>query len=155
MLLLETGSAQAEPSLSIDLAAVPADRGLLLRVYGSVASGVSGLPVAGGLDTDGDGFEDYALAAMRASPLGRSGAGQVFLVFGDGRVSGSVDTALRQPRILEIFGDGDSEAAGSEIWMDDVNRRRNRRTPRGSARSQQRRHRSRFSRPTQPAAAVM
>lgn len=120
MLLLSGGVSGAQPALAIDLAEVADDQDLLLRVHGSVGNGALGVPVAGGFDTDGDGFEDYALAAMRASPLGRPGAGQVFLALGDGRVNGAIDSAVPQPRILEILGDGPSEATGSEIWMDDV-----------------------------------
>ncbi len=106
--------------MAVDLAAASADEGVLLRVHGSAGVGSSGVPVAGGFDCDGDGLRDYALAAMRASPLGRSGAGEVHLVFGNGRAGGRLDTAQAQPRILHILGDGTSEATGSEIWMDDV-----------------------------------
>jgi hypothetical protein len=110
----------AQLSGVIDLAAVPTNSDLL-RVHGSVGTGVFGVPVAGGIDCDGDGFTDYAMASMLADPLGRVDAGQVFLVFGDGTVAGTLDTAdPNEPRVLRIFGDGDGEISGSEIWMDDV-----------------------------------
>ncbi len=94
--------------------------GLYRRVLGSVGEGYSGVPVAGGFDMDRDGHKDYALAAMRASPQGRYRAGQVFLVFGDSKAVGLVDTALDDQRVLEIHGDQTQESIGSEIWMGDV-----------------------------------
>jgi hypothetical protein len=116
---LAAGVARAEPVVVVDLAATPT-REDLFRAYGSVGTGATGLPVAGGSDCDGDGLADVALGAMRADVAGRPGAGQVFLIFGDGRVAGEVDTARPSRRILRILGAGPSEAAGSEIWMDDV-----------------------------------
>lgn len=104
----------------IDLAEIPTDTGELLRAYGSVGNGAFGVPVAGGKDCDGDGIADYAFAAMLASPLGRDRAGLIHLVFGDGQTSGTVDTAVAQPRLLEIAGSGKQETAGNEMWMDDV-----------------------------------
>ncbi len=123
--LLVTGlvcasSAADAPALVIDMAALNTSLDGLVRVYGSTGDGSKGVPVAAGSDVDGDGFEDYAFAALQASPLGRSGAGQVFLVFGNGAVEGTMDTAVAHERILSILGDGTKENTGSEIWMDDV-----------------------------------
>ncbi len=50
------------------------------RVWGSPeGNGSFGVPVAAGLDTDGDGNPDYMMAAFQASPQGRFMAGQVYL----------------------------------------------------------------------------
>jgi len=117
---LISSTAPAQPVGILDLAAVGTDDSGLQRVYGSVGTGVSGVPVSGGHDMDGDGNVDYAFAAMRASPLGRSEAGQVFLVFGDGSIDGTVDTASSSPRVLPIIGDQIQENAGTELWMADV-----------------------------------
>lgn len=93
----------------------------LMRVHGrSIGLGNLGVPVAGGKDADGDGHADYAVGYFRASPFGRRGAGEVNLVFGNGVISGTVDTAEIQPRILRIAGDSTQEATGNEIWLDDV-----------------------------------
>ncbi|MFQ5458106.1 MAG: hypothetical protein ACE5FC_06615 [Myxococcota bacterium] len=113
-------AAAAGPSVAIDLASVSTSNGTLRRVYGHTGSGNRGVPVAGGFDCDGDGLPDYAMASMQASPLGRSLAGEVYLVFGDGTIGGALDTAVMQAAILEIIGDGVREMAGSELWMDDV-----------------------------------
>jgi hypothetical protein len=105
---------------SLDLSETTADTGDYRRVLGSVGSGTKGVPVAGGWDIDGDSFVDYALAAMQAAPDGRNLAGQVFLVFGDGSMSGELDTLSNPNSILRIIGDQVQETAGSEIWMGDV-----------------------------------
>jgi len=110
----------AQPVATLDLAAVGTSDSGLQRVHGSVGTGVSGVPVAGGFDVDGDGHRDYAFAAMRADPLGRNEAGQVFLVFGDGSIDGTMDSGVSNPRILPITGDQVQENAGSELWMADV-----------------------------------
>ena len=120
LLTMAVTTAQAQPVATLDLAAVSTEGSGLQRVHGSVGTGVSGVPVAGGFDVDGDGHRDYAFAAMRADPLGRSGAGQVFLVFGDGMINGTLDTGVPDPRILTIIGDQVQENAGSELWMADV-----------------------------------
>jgi len=113
-------SLHAQPIRVTDLADVDPEQGRIERVHGSVGSGAAGVPVAGGLDLDGDGHADTAFAAMQASPIARNSAGQIFVVFGDGSIAGTSDTAQFNPDILEIFGDQIQENAGSEIWIDDV-----------------------------------
>jgi len=111
---------EAQPVGTTKLANITPNDGVYLRLLGSVGEGSSGVPVAGGFDMDKDGKNDYAMAAMKASPQGRFRAGQIFLVFGDNTTTGIVDTALGDPRVLEIHGDQAQENAGSEIWMADV-----------------------------------
>lgn len=111
------GGNAGPPARTLDLSASPAD---VLRVHGSVGTGRSGVPVASGGDVDGDGFVDLGLSAMRASPLGRSEAGTVFLVFGDGTLVGPRDTAVASADVLVVHGAAANENAGSEIWIDDV-----------------------------------
>lgn len=79
----------ATPEAGLDLASLGDDG--VRRVYGSTGDGSLGLPVAGGADVDGDGFADVAFGAMQASPLGVVGAGEVFVVWGDGEVTGAID----------------------------------------------------------------
>jgi hypothetical protein len=120
LLLSLTFTLEAQPVGTTELANITPSDGLYLRLLGSVGEGNSGVPVAGGFDMDKDGKNDYAMAAMKASPQGRSRAGQIFLVFGDNTTTGIVDTALDDPRVLEIHGAQVQENAGSEIWMADV-----------------------------------
>lgn len=112
--------AHADSSRIVDLGMLdPAVDGLL-RVHGSVGTGTYGVPVTGGFDCDGDGFQDMAMASMTGSPQGRERAGEVYLIFGDGVIGGLMDTAGMSPDILKIFGAAPNETAGNEIWMDDV-----------------------------------
>ena len=94
--------------------------GEIHRSHGSGGVGDLGVPVSGGHDTDGDGFNDYAFAAFTADPFGRLDAGEVYLVFGDGTTTGVVDTGVASADFLVVAGDGVAELTGSEIWMDDV-----------------------------------
>ncbi|MEM9404677.1 MAG: FG-GAP repeat protein [Acidobacteriota bacterium] len=118
-LLLLPALAAGQPVKVVDLATT-SDEVHLFRGLGSVGLGNQGVPVAGGFDVDGDGFLDSAFAAMKASPSGRSQAGTVHLLFGDGTTTGTLDTSQPQPRLLQIHGDQSREHLGSEIWMDDV-----------------------------------
>jgi hypothetical protein len=104
----------------LDLATLAPGAAGLLRVHGSVGNGSLGVPVSGGHDVDGDGHNDVALAAMRAAPLGRTNAGEIFLAFGDGTIGGALDTAIPDPRILRVQGAAASENAGAEVWLDDL-----------------------------------
>ena len=111
----------AEPLAIIDIAGVTPADGVISWVYGAGANeGISGVPVAGAFDVDGDGHKDYAVAYMRAAPLGRAFAGEVDLVFGNGTIGGGVDTAVDGAAFVRFFGATANETAGSEIWMDDV-----------------------------------
>ncbi len=120
-LCLFAGHLFAQPVGTLDLATVTPNEGLYQRVLGSVGDGAWGVPVAGGYDIDDDGHVDYAMAAQRAGvTFGRSDAGQIFLVFGNGQISGLLDTRNNPTNILRIIGDQVKENAGSEIWMGDV-----------------------------------
>lgn len=111
----------APPSLVYDIADANASDGTFMRVRGSAGNGKYGVPLCGPADFDNDGFMDYAIAFLTASPLGRAGAGEVDLVFGDGSITVELDTAVNQSRILRIYGAAASEAAGGEVWQADVN----------------------------------
>ncbi len=118
-LCLWAASLEAQPIQTIDIAKLSTDQDLL-RLQGSEGNGAFGVPVAGGHDLDGDGFTDLAMAAMIASPLGRTLAGAVYVLFGNGKVEGTFDTAVDSAEVLRILGDQAFENAGSEIWIDDV-----------------------------------
>lgn len=116
---LPAGTARAAARV-IDLATVPTAEGGMQRIFGSAGAGQFGVPVAGGADCDGDGHADTAFAALLASPAGRELAGEAYLIFGDGTTRGEVDTAVPQERVLRLIGAGPQEAAGAEVWIDDV-----------------------------------
>ncbi len=104
----------------VDLLQVSTDSDPLERVHGSTGDGTYGVPVAGPGDCDGDGQPDSAFAAFLGNPFDRLRAGEVYLIFGNGAVSGTLDTSGFDPRILKIAGAQAGETAGSEIWIDDV-----------------------------------
>jgi len=120
LVFLSPLTASAQPAGTTFLENISPQEGLYERLLGSVGKGYLGVPVAAGYDLDGDGHNDYAMAAFQAAPQGRNQAGQIFVVFGDGKVAGVIDTASADPRILEIHGDQRQENAGSEIWMAEV-----------------------------------
>ncbi|MDA1069354.1 MAG: hypothetical protein O3C43_22985 [Verrucomicrobia bacterium] len=113
----------ADPSFIFDLKTKTTAPDVLTRVYGRGLDedGAKGVPVAGGYDCNGDGHLDYAFAQIQGDPLGRIGAGEVTLVFGDGTIGGTINSAIFQSRILRIAGTQSNETTGAEIWMDDVN----------------------------------
>lgn len=104
----------------IDLRDIDPQTDAFHRAHGSVGDGTFGVPVAGPIDCDGDGHGDYSFAAFLGSPFERNRAGELYLIFGDGTISGTVDSATPDPRILRITGSAAAENAGSEVWMDDV-----------------------------------
>jgi hypothetical protein len=112
------------PTRTIDLANTSPATHAMTRVHGPDRDlGDAGVPVAGGYDVDGDGRNDSAVGHFLASPLGRTGAGEVNLVFGDGSVNDVVDLAIANTQVLRILGEGtlgEREGCGSEIWMGDL-----------------------------------
>ena len=109
-----------QATVIVDIAGLDPGKGELTRVHGFDGDGRFGTAVAGPMDMDGDDYADFAVAYMRASPLGRLGTGEVDLVFGRGAIGEIIDTSQPQERGLKLAGDVLSEAAGSEIWIDDV-----------------------------------
>ncbi|CAN5162148.1 hypothetical protein BH23VER1_BH23VER1_32140 [soil metagenome] len=110
----------ADPLLVLDLASTAPGPGIYTRIYGSVGNGSRGVPASGGYDCDGDGHADSVFSQIQAAPLGRTGAGEVTLVFGDGAVGGETDTGGFGEGVLKIAGDANHEVTGAEVWMDDV-----------------------------------
>ena len=120
LLFLHNPHLAGQATVIVDIAGLDPDKGELTRVHGFDGDGRFGTPVAGPMDMDGDNYADFAVAYMRASPLGRLGAGQVDLVFGRGAIGEIIDTSQLQERVLKLAGDVLAEATGSEIWIDDV-----------------------------------
>ena len=117
-------SAVDDPAETIDLLTLSAGVDPLTRVTGFGQSlGSFGLPVAGNGDIDGDGFNDFAVAHFMSDPLGRTRAGEVNVVFGNGLIADDIVLGSPNPRILQVIGAGNlgaHEGTGSEVWMGDV-----------------------------------
>ena len=120
-MLLVSGWAQT-PYATIDLNDLATNGSKFSRYFGSTGTGDSGVPVCGGFDCDADGFPDTGFAQIKGDPLGRTNAGEVTLVFGDGTIGNRQrDTAGFETDILKIAGEQAHEIAGAEIWMEDFN----------------------------------
>lgn len=96
-----------------------------LTFYGSFSGGaLSGLPVATG-DYDGDGYLDLIMSPMRARITSngppRSEAGAACIYFGNGSISGSIDSSQSSPDQTVIFGAREGDHTGNEVWAGDVN----------------------------------
>ncbi|MEZ6015916.1 MAG: hypothetical protein R3F49_12430 [Planctomycetota bacterium] len=113
------------PTKSIDLRTTSPATHAMSKVYGpSRNQGDAGVPVCGGFDVDGDGRKDYTVGHFLTSPLGRNGAGEVNVIFGDGSANDSVNLAVSNVNVLRIIGAGtlgQNEACGNEVWMGDLN----------------------------------
>jgi len=121
LFLLTALAANAAPSLTLDLASPPPGANITrIHGHGVNNSGLAGVPVCGGFDCDGDSHRDFAFAQFQASPFGRTGAGEVTVIFGDGTIGGTKNSALTQAGMLIIAGDQPFETTGSEAWMDDL-----------------------------------
>jgi hypothetical protein len=91
------------PQAYLDLLDVEDDP-LFFRLYGSSeGDGSLGVPVLAG-DLDGDGFTDLAMASFLANPAGRTGAGQVAVVFGSGEFRGAIDLGADRSDVLSVHG---------------------------------------------------
>ena len=109
-----------QATLQIDLRHNPTESSYS-RFQGALGNGRFGVPVCGGHDCDGDGHPDVVLATPVGSRLGRTGAGNVTIVWGGGVSLGeTIDTGGVGDRLLHIAGAQPIEACGSEVWMDDV-----------------------------------
>ncbi|MCP3917546.1 MAG: hypothetical protein GY711_18535 [bacterium] len=122
--LAATAALADGPANQIDLANLTAGVDPLTRINGFDQDlGDRGVPVAAGGDIDGDGFEDFAVGYFLSDPLGRTDAGEVELIFGNGAIADNIDLTVNHPRVLRIIGSGNlnaREGAGSEIWMGEI-----------------------------------
>ena len=110
------GSAFAQTT--VDLDAGEED----LRVLGDNGSGFLGFSVASG-DVNDDGLEDMILGAYGASPLGRTGAGTTYIVYGDAVTPASPLDLADGPAggvDMVIFGAGANDQSGRSVFAADV-----------------------------------
>ena len=87
------GSALAAASGEIDLAALGASDGVLIK--GIDSSDLSGFSVSSAGDVDNDGLDDIIIGARSADPDGATDAGESYVVFGSAlaAASGEIDLA--------------------------------------------------------------
>ena len=102
------------PPADIDLAFAPVDA--VWRLSGMEGDGTFGVPVAGGVDLDGDGRGDVVHAAMVAG----EGTGAVSIVRGPAALQPDDDLASPRADVARVVGAQPGETVGSEVWVDDV-----------------------------------
>ncbi|MCZ6792003.1 MAG: integrin alpha, partial [Planctomycetota bacterium] len=74
-----------------------------------------GNSVDGAGDTNGDGFPDVVLGAERASPLGRSHAGQSYVVFGRADPPAMIDLRTLGAQGIVLHGARGGDRAGQDV----------------------------------------
>ena len=67
---------------------------------GGANGGVKGVPVCGGFDCDGDNINDTAFAQIQASPMGRTRAGEITMIFSN------IDCVAPCTSMRVAFGNG-------------------------------------------------
>ncbi len=82
---------------------------------------IAGLLVRGG-DLDRDGYDDLGIGAQLADPGGRVDAGEVYVLYGQNRITGTlqISTAPATDALI-LEGVDDFDAAGSSLAGGDVN----------------------------------
>ena len=90
----------------VDLALGNADA----NYYGEASADASGSAVLGIGDTDGDGYDDFAIGAYGQDDAGTN-AGAVYVIYGDNGISGSHDLAGED----RITGVNASDSAGYSL----------------------------------------
>jgi len=81
------GGASVGASGVLELSSLNGTNGFVLN--GIDAGDQSGLPVSSAGDVNGDGIDDLIIGASQADPVGRSGAGESYVVFGGAGVGAS------------------------------------------------------------------
>lgn len=119
--VVKYGSASL-PGSTVDLRNPPGSQDET-RIIGRPIAAFAGTSVASG-DIDGDGYADVLVAAPNATILGRSGAGEVFVVFGRPDLSGLVFDMNDPPGShgeIRIWGDDQADELGHSLAVGDIN----------------------------------
>ena len=102
------------PSL-IDLNSMSAN----VTVYGNNADDNCGWAVASG-NVNGDAYDDIIIGAYRASPGGRSNAGETYVIFGSNSLPSTIDLHSTSANIT-IYGDNEKDDFGTSLSSGDIN----------------------------------
>ncbi|HEX7975783.1 MAG TPA: FG-GAP repeat protein [Anaerolineales bacterium] len=84
-----------------------------LVIYGAAAGDRLGRSLAAG-DVNGDGYDDWVLGASRASPNGRSKAGEVFVIYGGPNIPSPILLSSPNSSNIQILGASSGTQPGCE-----------------------------------------
>ncbi|MDH5715487.1 MAG: hypothetical protein OEZ30_07985 [Candidatus Aminicenantes bacterium] len=90
-----------------------------MRVLGDDTMDWSGLKVANG-DINGDGFGDIIIGAFNAAPGERTGAGEVYVIFGSSNPPTSIDLD-KESADITIYGNQQDSYCGRAVGSGDIN----------------------------------
>jgi len=102
----------ANPTGPIDVANLGA-RGF--RIDGRAVADFAGYSVAGAGDVNGDGFADVFVSAYNADPLGRTNAGEAYVIFGSASPTGPVSLAALGAGGITFTGAATFDQAGISV----------------------------------------
>ncbi|MBA7564312.1 hypothetical protein ES708_05975 [subsurface metagenome] len=72
-------------------------------------------------DINNDNFDDIVIGAVGADPGDKNEAGEVYIVFGDGKGMGNLDVKNNYSNVICISGQNEYELLGSSIAVGDIN----------------------------------
>jgi hypothetical protein len=104
------------PGTTIDLTVASAN----ITIYGEKNGDNLGRSVATG-DINNDGIDDVIVGANAAKPGGRSGAGSIYVLYGDNYPSSMILDLNSQPANLTIHGNEFGDSAGMDVASGDFN----------------------------------
>jgi hypothetical protein len=99
---------------NVDLAELNPNQGI--KISGTAVGDKAGFSVANIGDFNGDGFDDVVIGAPEASPLSRSKAGAVFVLFGSDKPFVDIELSnLADSQGFCIFGEGINDESGRAV----------------------------------------
>ena len=95
----------------IDLVTLSYPQGIIIQ--GANTNDESGWSVSGAGDVNNDGYDDIIIGARYANPLGRTNAGESYLIFGKNNRFANIDLRnLALPQGIKIIGNSNKDNSG-------------------------------------------
>ena len=87
-----------------------------IRIYGAANGDKTGISISAAGDVNGDGYADFLIGAYLADPLGRSDAGESYLIFGKNTGWTDIDlSTLTLPQGITIYGAVSGDNSGYSV----------------------------------------
>jgi hypothetical protein len=91
-----------------------------ITIYGDDLGDCSGQAVSSG-DINNDGYDDVIIGAYFASPSGRGGAGETYVIYGGEIASGTIIDLNSESADITIGGDDNGDNSGISVSSGDIN----------------------------------